>query len=308
MARTQKDGNTRGGGKPSLRWRLLKAWLALVVLGAAAGGAVYGLGRLDTHVRAMPMYQMTRESLRLVEGPSWMTPAILADLDVRDRLPERFSLLDPDVCLRVARAYEEVAWVERVERVEKRDPRVNPADPPLEVRLRFRCPVAFVEGDRGTYLVDAEGVRLPGVYPSAPRLGQATLLVIRGAHATPPQPGRQWLGGGVLAGVRVAEAVSPQRQVYQVTTIDVENFGGRRNPRDTEIALYTRSGTRIKWGKAPSAEAELLQEKTLAEKVAYLNYVYERLGGRVDGVLEYIDVPNETIRRRATSLTTRLRS
>lgn len=308
MARTDKSKGTWDAGKPSLRRRMLKAAFALVALGACGAGLVWGFSRLDESVSRLPMYQMTSESLRLVEGPPWMTPAILADLDIRDQLPQRFSLLAPDICGRVARAYEQVVWVERVERVEKRDPRVSPDEPPLEVQLKFRRPVAFVEGNRGAYLVDAQGVRLPGVYPEAPRLGDCTLLVIRGVNSAPPTPGHAWLGGSVLAGVRVAEAVAPQQEVYRVTTIDVANYGGRRDPRDTEIALYTKNGTRIKWGKAPSPEAEMLQEKSLAEKVAYLNYVYERLGWRVDGVIDYIDVPNETIRRRATSLSTRLRS
>jgi CTP:molybdopterin cytidylyltransferase MocA len=112
------------------------------------------------------------------------------------------------------------------------------------------------------------------------------------------------------AAVKVAGAVEPRREQFRLASIDVSNFGGRLNPRDTEIALYTANDTRIKWGKAPSPEAAMLQEKTLTEKVMYLEHVYKSLGGQVDGVLAYIDIPNEAIRRRAApdAVTTRVRS
>jgi len=307
LARAEKNGHTRGG-KPRFRRRLLMGWLSVVVLGGLAGGVIYGFVCLDSEVRSLPMYQVDRALLPpIVQGEAWMTPSILADLDIRNQLPARFNLLDPELCRFVARACEQIVWIERVERVEVHDPRVDPTHLPLEVRVTFRRPVAFVEGDHGAYLVDAHGVRLPGVYSEAPRLGQETLLVIRGVNAAPPQPGQPWPGGSVLAGAQVAEAVTPHRHGYRITTVDVSNYGRRRSPDDTEIALYTQNGTRIKWGMAPSARADLLHEE-LFRKVEYLDYVYQQLGGRVDGVLEYIDVPNKTIRRRAASLTTRLRS
>ena len=292
--------------KPSRWWRRVKVALALLVVGGSIVGLAFGFAFLDREVREQPVYQMTAESLRLVDGPSWVTPAILADLDVRDRLPERFSLLDPSICERVARAYEQVVWVERVSRVVKLDPRADPSRSPLEVTLKFRRPVAYVQGAQGYYLVDGKGVRLPGVYSDVPGLGNATLLLINGVDTPPPDPGHPWFDPSLEAGVAVADVVEPYREKYRVTRIDVANVGGRRNKGDSEILLFTRSipPTRIKWGKAPSPEAEILQEKTLAQKVSYLNYVYEKLGGRVDGVLDYIDVPNEIICRRTSQLTT----
>jgi hypothetical protein len=292
--------------KPSGLWRRVKVALALMLVGGSIAGLAFGFAYLDRDVRALPMYQMTSESLRLIEGPTWMTPAILADLDVRDRLPERFSLLDPDICQRVAKAYEQVVWVERVSRVVKMDPRADPARSPLEVTLKFRRPVAYVQGAQGYYLVDGKGIRLPGVYTDVPCLGKVTLLMINGVDTPPPDPGHPWFDPSLEAGVAVADVVEPYREKYRVTRIDVANVGGRRNKGDSEILLYTKSipPTRIKWGKAPSPEAEILQEKTLAQKVSYLNYVYEKLGGRVDGVLDYIDVPNEIICRRTSQLTT----
>ena len=167
--------------------------------------------------------------------------------------------------------------------------------------------MAFVQLPGGYRLIDAHGVRLPGVYRQ-PRLGATRLLVVTGVMSTPPDVGQVWSDTSLLAGIRVAEAVGLKRKAFRLASIDVSNVGGRRDPRDTEITLLTQGGTRIKWGRAPSPRAVMLQEKTLDEKIAYLDFVYRHMNGQVDGVLAYIDIPNEAIRRRPIDAGNRLRS
>jgi len=281
----------------------VKATLVAVVTLAVGCAAVYGLGALHEGVRRAPAYQVSATSLRLVEGPSWMTPGILAELDVGlldPEFPQRFSLLDDGVLSRIAAAYERCVWVERVKCIEKHDPRVDPSRPPLEIVLKFRRPMAFVETSRGYCLVDARGVRLPGMYRE-PQLGAVRLLVIHGVATSPVGVGAVWSDASLSAGLRVADAVEPRRERFGLVTLDVTNVGGRCDPAETEIALLTASGTRIKWGRAPSPEAQRLREKSPAEKLAYLAYVYKQMGGRVDGVLDCVDIPNEAVRRRAAT-------
>ena len=309
MARHNRTRLGRVGRGTGVAGPVLKGAFWLVAVGLGGLAVVFGFARLGDHLRGEAVYQLSRDGLRLVKSPDWAAPSALADLDVAGELPERFSLLDPTLCERLARAYEKCIWVERVERIVKRDPRVPSSGPPLEVRLRFRRPIAFVQvaGRNGFYLVDTQGVRLPGVYQE-PVLGDLRLLVITGCQASVPSPGDAWSDSSLQAGVHVAAAVEPIRQKFRLVTVDVSNVGGRRDPRDAEIALFTANHTRIKWGKAPTPQAALLQEKTLAEKVAYLDFVYDRLGGRVDGVLSYVDIPNEVVGRRATPVGHGLRS
>ncbi len=298
------------GSKRRFARRVAKAALVAVATALVGVAAMYGLGLLRGHAREAPTHQVSAASLRLVKGPAWMTPAILAELDVGlldPEFPQRFSLLDDGVSQRIAAAYEACVWVERVRKIVKHDPRVDPDRPPLEVHLKFRRPAAFVRSRGGFCLVDSCGVRLPGVY-SEPRLGRVALLVISGVTSSPPNVGQVWSDARLEAGVRVAEAVGPRRQVFRLVSIDVSNVGGRHDPRDTEIALFTANGTRIKWGRAPTADAELLQEKSPDAKVAYLDFVYKHMNGQVDGVLAYIDIPNEAVRRRPADTGSRLRS
>jgi len=295
---------------PALGWRVLKGTLVALVTAVLGCGALFGIDSLRENVRVAPGYQMRAESLRLTSGPKWMTPAIRAELDMTlldPTFPARFSLLDEDVCRRIAAAYQRCLWVDRVERIVKHDPRVDPGRPPLEVQLRFRRPLAFVQGREGFALVDDQGIRLPGLYGEA-RLADVRFIVVTGVLTNPPGPGQPWPDPSLAAALKVADAVEPRREAFALATVDVSNFAGRRDPRDTEIALFTVSGTRIKWGKAPSSQADMLREKSAAAKVAYLDYVYKTLHGQVDGVLAYIDIPNEAIRRRTAGLATRVRS
>lgn len=313
MTKTAKEtGDAPKAARFSI-WRLLKGALVALVTAAVGCGLLYTLDIFHEDIRAAPGYVMTSDSLRLVTYPRWMTPAILAELDVGlldPSFPQRFSLLDTDVCPKIAAAYEKCPWIEKVERIVKHDPRVDPKRPPLEVFLRFRRPLAFVQQRDGFILMDEHAMRLPGVY-AEPRLGAERYLVVTGISASPPEAGQEWNEPAVQAALKVAAAVGDRREAFRLATVDMSNFGGRRDPRDTEIAIWTASDTRIKWGRAPSAEAVVLQEKTPDEKVAYLDYVYKTLKGQVDGQLSYIDIPNEAIRRRSATTdvaTTRVRS
>jgi len=310
LARSAKRKTTGTAAERFPARSVAKAALVALATMAVGGAAVYGLARLRGYVREAPTHQVSAASLRLVKGPAWMTPAILAELDVAlldPEFPQRFSLLDHGVVERIAAAYETCVWVERVRKIVKHDPRVDPTRPPLEVHLKFRRPAAFVRSRGGFCLVDSHGVRLPGVYRE-PRLGDVEWLVISGVESGPPDVGHVWADARVDAGVRVAEAVGPRRRQFRLASIDVSNVGGHRDPRETEIALFTANGTRIKWGRAPTPDADLLQEKTPDEKVAYLDFVYKRLNGQVDGVLAYIDIPNEAVRRWPADASSRLRS
>ena len=309
--RRKKDETNGSDEVPrSAAFRLGKGIAVAVVTMAVGAGALYGLEVLRETVREEPGYQVSAASLRLVDGPSWMTPGILAELDVGlldPDFPQRFSLLDAGVTARIAAAYERCVWVRRVKRIEKHDPRVDPGRPPLEIVLEFRRPLAFVQTPRGYALLADDGVRLPGMYAQS-QLGADRLLVVSGVSSRPPEVGETWADAALTAGLAVADAVAPKRAAFRLASVDVSNVGGRRDPREAEVALVTAAGTRIKWGMAPSPEAERLREKSPAEKLAYLAYVYQQMGGRVDGVLAYIDIPNEAIRRQSPSAGHRLRS
>ncbi len=304
----------RAEGVPGLAGRLLKPALVLAAIAAGAGGIVYGFDRLGRLVQRHPDYVVARTDLALEEVPGWVPPEALDDLDLAKLDPEfppYFSLLDRAVCRRVAEAYERSVWVEEVVRVEKRDPRIGGER--LLMRLRFRRPAAFVRRGEALYLAAHDGVRLPGVYrePVLATCGSKgdglELLEVRGVAEEPPAPGRAWTAESLRAGLRIVAGLEPRRTDFRLAAVDVSNFGYRLSRRRSEVAVYTEGQTEIRWGKAPTERAALLHERSVAEKVEYLDYVHRRVGA-FDGVLEYVDIPNEVIRRRSHTTTYRLRS
>ena len=159
----------------------------------------------------------------------------------------------------------------------------------------FALPIVRVENEAslGSWYAQIRDADLP-------------LLVVPGVVTDPPVAGRVWAEASLQAGLKIAEELGGRREQLRLKTVDVSNFAFRRDPRRSEVVLYTAGDTEIRWGRAPTPRAAMLQERSVAEKARYLDYVYERLGN-VDGVLEYVDIPNEVIRRRATSSSYRLR-
>jgi hypothetical protein len=74
----------------------------------------------------------------------------------------------------------------------------------------------------------------------------------------------------------------------QIRVIDVENFSGRRDPREAQIVLVTRLGTQLRWGRPPSAK-DAFVEVPAYQKLAAIDGIYHR-SNRVDDNQAWIDV------------------
>ncbi len=158
------------------------------------------------------------------------------------------SLFDPGLVERVGRTFEECAWIKRVTAVE----RVFPDR--LRVRFEFRTPHVAVKRHDGYVIVDAEGVRLPGVYTEPPRSCERTVQ-IAGVASLPPEPGRPWTDPALKAAMGLADFAqeNPLLARLRVREVDVSNFDGKLDARRSEVAFLTAAGATIAWGRAPGA-------------------------------------------------------
>jgi len=158
------------------------------------------------------------------------------------------SLFDPGLVERVGRTFEECAWIRRVTSVE----RVFPDQ--LRVRFEYRTPHLAVKRHDGYVIVDAEGVRLPGVYVDPPSSCERS-VVIGGVTSLPPEPGRSWTDPALKAAMGLADFAqeNPLLARLKVREVDVSNFDGKMDARRSEIAFLTSSGCAIAWGRAPGA-------------------------------------------------------
>ena len=184
------------------------------------------------------------------------------------------TLFDRDLVERVGKSFESCPWVRKVTSVE----RVFPDE--LRVKFEYRRPHVAFRRSNGFVVVDAEGVRLPGVYVEPPSCDRKVAVV--GAVSLPPEPGRVWNDPAVKAGLEMADYVHRTALLkrLEVKEVDLSNLGGRIDPRRSEVALVTSNGCAIYWGRLPSNPR--FGDPTPAEKIENLREVmavYPGLGG-----------------------------
>ncbi|RJP42442.1 MAG: hypothetical protein C4547_00420 [Phycisphaerales bacterium] len=246
-----------------------------VVMVAAA--VVAGAMALDRRVDGMLLSDAPPQFPVIFPG----SPPVIANLAKRELLASLTGLraepwLETDLCRRMAGAVGTSGWVKVVRNVRRR------ADGAFEVNCEYRTPVAMVQQPQGYVLVDAERVRLPGVYAY-----HESWVVIDGVEASPPPAGTVWPGDDLAAGIALVLWLSDEPFARQVTAVLVGNYDGRVDPHRSHVELATdRAGGRIRWGSAPGRE---LEENSLAAKTAILRANFARTG-RLDASYPVIDV------------------
>ena len=153
------------------------------------------------------------------------------------------SIFDPQLVEEVGRKFESCPWVRKVTAVE----RVFPDR--LAIKFEYRRAHVAVRRENGYVLVDADGVRLPGVYADPPSCERP--VVISGVASLPPEPGKSWQDDSLRAGVAMADFI-PDNAILRrlgIREVDVANFGGRQDPRKSELSLVTSGGCIVAWGR-----------------------------------------------------------
>ena len=159
------------------------------------------------------------------------------------RIEGQGSIFDGELVGRVGRSFEQCAWVRKVTAVE----RVFPDQ--LRVRFEYRRPHVAVRRENGHVLVDAEGVRLPGVYATVPACDR--VAVLSGVTSHPAEPGKRWDDAALRAGMALADYAHENALLKKlgVKEINVANHGGRVDARRSEISLVTGTGCQLAWGR-----------------------------------------------------------
>ncbi len=212
-------------------------------------------------IRGKPEFSIDSEKFRVTLAPEWASGEnqVVISLDESQR-----GMLDEETTTWIGRAFQENPWVKEVLSVE----RVYPDQ--IRVRFDYRVPVAAVKTSRGWIVVDEDRVRLPGIWEKRPPCVLETDIV--GLHRA-PEAGMVWDDPALDAGMELARfaANEPVLASVQVAAIDVSNFDGRIDALRSEMALSTKSGCVIYWGRPPSTDkyGELTQD----EKVQNLRLV-----------------------------------
>ncbi len=266
---------------------LRRGVLTALTVTAVGVGVMVAMRRLESHVHALTHFDRVQLWVEWEACPPFLQNAdnihILRSLEHEIALTASDTILDEGLAMRVATALSrpDIGWVKRIERVVVRP------DGRISILCDFREPTAYIAMGSRCFLVDSEGVRLPGEYaPEECELSR--MLTIRGVEALEPMVGDMWTGEDVVAGLRLVTMLERQPFRDQVASINVENFNGRISRNQPHLVLATnRPGSRIWWGRPPDQEQGI--ENTARQKLALLQQLYSEYG-RIDINQPYIDV------------------
>ena len=265
------------GGLPGLLRGNIRWIIGLVVIGGACS---YGWKLLweqvRDHVVSSPDYQLDPAAIEITPLPAWIHADLKAEV-IRDAsLDGSISTLDPELTIRIARAFQLHPWVAKVDRVSK----VYPAA--VKVELIYRRPAAMVEVPGPALLpVDGEGFVLPTDDFSP--LDARHYPRIAEIKTSPIGPvGTRWgdtrVSGAALVAAAIAEHWEPLGLNHIVPSGRPTTVPGGRETDAYE--LYTKAGTRIDWGRPPGAE--IAGEATAASKITWLLEYAAKHGGSLD--------------------------
>ena len=277
-----------------LRW-LTYCMLAAGVLGA---GWWFGWRTVRERVLAGKAYRLTADDIYLSTPPAWVRSHIRDEVLGRMNLASNsLSLVDDDLCPRLAGEFALHPWVLRVVEVRKSYPAR------VDIKLDYRRPVAMVEvpagpdevpdadrdaeataaaggtGDAATMLsavatrggllpVDAGAVLLPTADFS--RAEARRYPRISGIGYLPVGPaGTPWGDPRVAGAAEIAALLVDDWQAWGLYRIMPSIAPDTGSPHDEPaFELWTRDGTRVIWGWRPATE--LTGEVTAADKLARL--------------------------------------
>ena len=217
------------------------------------------------------------------------------------------------------------AWISNITQV-RREVAKDKSIQTIQIYVQWRQPEAWVRVNDQLFLIDPEGIRLPGDYRLEDR-PRSRLLVIAGVDlpaadgggataAAPgvPRAGEKWAAGkaGALsedmtAAMALVDVLKKQAFASQIDAVDMTNFKGRKDARAAWITLRTiwpaDGGSAggpvggaprvVQWGR-PVGE-EKYWEVQADVKLKTLNEIYQRFG-RIDAGRDYVDIRTEVVR------------
>ncbi len=267
-----KQNETQASPKPvraAQRRPLRRLATAGLLLAALASGSYALWCAVREHVAASAQYEVTADSVTITSPPDWIRSDVKAEV-VRDAsLEGPLSILDDQLARRLYEAFEAHPWVAKVERVIKRPPNG------VEVELVYRRPMLMVQVSGGLLPIDAEGVQLQTRDFSPLEAGRYPRLTEIEVTTGPPA-GTRWTDPRVVAAARLAAVLGDAWEELGLHRIALDAEGSAASGNLFEFDLFTKEGTRIRWGAAPTTEEA--EQKAAAEKLARLRHYHADRG------------------------------
>ena len=215
-------------------------------------------------------YQIETKNLLLNPAPPHYVPIDIVDQVIkRSQLPEKVSLLDSELVLKIADAFQNHPWVQKVVSVQKTNT--------VEIEVLFRKPAAMVEIKENLYPVDNEGILLP---PEDFSVSDARRYpIITGIRSLPEgSAGSSWGDLTVQGAAQLAEALGPYWKELDIVSIEAPpRTTAKLSLDDLIYRLITTGGSEIVWGRSPKSQRR--GELRVDQKIGKLEKYYRDYGG-----------------------------
>jgi hypothetical protein len=197
--------------------------------------------------------------------PDWLKSSTAREIHRKAFRQQTYSIFDSDLTRRIREEYEADPWVLRVDSVTKIFPNH------VKIDLLLRRPLARVPGPLGINLVDSEA-RVLEVLPSGAGDLCDHLPVVSGLSLPPPARGERWADPALDAGIGVLHVLAANDlfDEVRIADVDLSNFGGRKDPKESEIVLLLPNHVRVLWGRAVGAFGEIPLDQKLDKIRAFL--------------------------------------
>ena len=269
----------------------LKVVAVIWVIAAFAVGFVF----LEKYVKNTTQFAQKSAVIELVDVPTWVNESLKQKILSAARAGGEDLILNEDVAASVQQNIEElIAWLDNTT--------VSTTHDRLLIKANWRKPLAAVTKNRKTVYIDKDLVVLDFLPMSS-----LPIVSVKGLATSTnvPPPGQIWEIEDLDAAIQILERfdrmdkiVTPDRKLlFEIDSIDVTNFDGRKNSKKPHILLYAKDQTQIIWGAEIGSWQRNL-EASDEQKLAKL-YAYYKEHGSLLGGAKYINLrdPQQSIPR-----------
>lgn len=287
MARRRKKkrklwlGSPRKKTKTQLKQRRQAVQTTFVVFLVLCICAAIGVGLifLNRYVEQTSPLERAGGRIKLLSVPPWVSDELRSRIlsAAVDGISE--ITLDADIAGEIFNNLQSLAWLDNVT--------VKTGSEAVEITAQYRRPAAFVSSRKKRYFLDEKLVVLDYV-----PITQLPIVEIKGLSRIDDLSGSLvgsiWQRDDaaaamellVLLGKMDAELTGAEIDkplLYDVASIDVSNYDGRRDSHQPHILLYAKDDTEIRWGAEVGTWQRHL-EATDSDKLSLLYATYEQKG------------------------------
>jgi hypothetical protein len=249
-----------------------------VCLAAAAGT---GFVVLEKYTQKTVPVRDRIGTLELLEAPIWVNEALQEKIYQAACANGEDLRLDDDAARSVHdNLVDQVAWMKEVQ--------VKTTGDSIRIKAQWRKPLAMVAYGAKKFYVDSTLTVLDYV-----ELPELPIVQVKGLAPVGriPRAGETFGKDALVAAIviidlldRMDKIVTPDKPLlFEIKSIDVSNYNGRRNSGSPHIVFYTSNNTKVIWGAEYSKWQRHL-ESTDKQKIAKLYEHYKEYGTLNTGV------------------------